>query len=96
MKKFALACLLLLNLVAFGQSNFDIGFKDGFKRGYCYSNNSSSYICTPPLPPLPPLPQINESRDNYYDGYYRGIKSGEERVNSSNRKKYKKIILNKL
>jgi hypothetical protein len=82
MKKFALTCLLLLNLVAFGQSNFDIGFKEGFKRGYCYSNNSSSYICTPPLPPLPPLPQINESRDNYYDGYYRGIKSGEARRNA--------------
>lgn len=84
MKNFALTCLLILNVVAFGQSNFDIGFKDGFKRGYCYSNNSSSYICTPPLPPFPPLPQINESRDNYYDGYYRGIKFGEARRNADN------------
>jgi hypothetical protein len=32
MKKFALTSLLLLNLVAFGQSNFDIGFKDDFKK----------------------------------------------------------------
>lgn len=79
MKKFALTCLLLLNLVAFGQSNFDIGFKDGFKRGYCYSNNSSSYICTPPLPPLPPLPQINENRNSYQDGYNRGFLYGQAR-----------------
>lgn len=79
MKKFALTSLLLLNLVAFGQSNFDIGFKDGFKKGYCYSNNQSSYICTPPLPPLPPLPQINENRNSYQDGYNRGFLYGQAR-----------------
>ena len=79
MKKFALTCLLILNFVAFGQSNFDIGFKDGFKKGYCYSNNQSSYICTPPLPPLPPLPQINENRNSYQDGYNRGFLYGQAR-----------------
>jgi hypothetical protein len=79
MKKFVLTCLLILNFVAFGQSNFDIGFKDGFKKGYCYSNNQSSYICTPPIPPLPPLPQINEKSTSYQDGYNRGFLYGQDR-----------------
>lgn len=80
---------LLLNFVAFGQSNFNIGFKDGFKNGYCYSNNQSSYYCMPPLPPLPPLPQINESRNSYQDGYNQGMWFGQnqrkkDEYNSSN------------
>ena len=79
MKKILFYYLLILNFVAFGQSNFDIGFKDGFKNGYCYSNNQSGYICTPPLPPLPPLPQINESRNSYKDGYNQGMWYGQNR-----------------
>ena len=78
MKKFALTCLLLLNFVAVGQSNFDAGFREGFKNGYCYSNQSSGY-CSPPLPPLPPLPQINENRNSYKDGEYRGFIYGQAR-----------------
>ena len=69
--------MLILNFVAFGQSNFNIGFKEGFKNGYCYSNNQSSYYCSPPLPPLPPLPQINESRNSYQDGYNQGMWYGQ-------------------
>jgi hypothetical protein len=79
MKNLALTCLLILNLVAFGQSKFDIGFKDGFKNGYCYSNNQSGLLCTPPLPPIPPLPQINENRNSYQDGYNRGFLYGQAR-----------------
>jgi len=79
MKNITLTCLLILNFVAFGQSNFDIGFKEGFKNGYCYSNNQSGYICNPPLPPLPPLLQINEKRSSYQDGYNRGFLHGQDR-----------------
>jgi len=80
MKNFALTCLLILNVVVFGQSNFDIGFKDGFKNGYCYSNKSSVY-CSPPMAPIPPLPQINESRNSYQDGYNQGMWYGQARRN---------------
>lgn len=77
MKNLALTSLLLLSFVAFGQSNFNIGFKEGFKNGYCYSNNQSGYYCNPPLPPLPPLPQISERSNSYQDGYNRGFLYGQ-------------------
>jgi hypothetical protein len=79
MKNITLTYLLLLNFVAFSQSNFNIGFEEGFKNGYCYSNNQSGNICTPPLPPLPPLPQTNEKSTNYQDGYNRGFLYGQDR-----------------
>jgi hypothetical protein len=72
---FTLICFLTLNFGALAQSNFDLGFKAGFKSGYCYSTQSS-YTCMPPLAPLPPFPQINESRDKYQDGYNRGFLFG--------------------
>ena len=85
MKNITLTCLLILNFVAFGQSNFNIGFKEGFKNGYCYSNNQSGYYCNPPLPPLAPLPQISESSNSYQDGYNRGFLYGQsQRRNDDN------------
>ena len=82
MKKFAFIFLLILNFVAFGQSKFDIGFKEGFENGYCYSNKQqSSYICTPPQPPIAPLPQINEDKNSYRDGYNRGFIYGQTHRN---------------
>lgn len=85
MKNLALTSLLILNFVAFGQSNFNIGFKEGFKNGYCYSNNQSGYYCNPPVPPLPPLPQISESSNSYQDGYNRGFLYGQsQRRNDDN------------
>jgi hypothetical protein len=70
-----LICFLTLNFVVSAQSNFDLGFKAGFKSGYCYSNQSS-VSCIPPLAPIPPLPQISENRNNYQDGYNRGFLYG--------------------
>ncbi len=86
---YALFVILMFNCIAKAQTNFNIGFKEGFKNGYCYSNNQSSYYCTPPLPPLPPLPQINESRNSYQDGYNQGMWYGQnqrkkDEYNSSN------------
>lgn len=74
-----LICYFSFIIFAFGQSNFDIGFKDGFKNGYCYSNNQSSYTCNPPIPPLTPLLQINENQNSYQDGYNRGFLFGQAR-----------------
>jgi hypothetical protein len=77
MQKIALTliCLLSLNFGALAQSNFNLGFKDGFKSGYCYTAQSSVY-CIPPSTPIPPLPQISESNSNYQDGYNRGFLYG--------------------
>jgi hypothetical protein len=87
MKKLTLTliCFIAFSFVAKGQTNFDIGFKEGFKNGYCYSNNQSGYYCNPPLPPLPPLPQISESSNSYQDGYNRGFLYGQsQRRNDDN------------
>lgn len=65
----------LLTFVAFGQyNNYDSGFKNGYKEGYCYND----YGCIPPIPPITPIPLIGESNDNYQDGYNRGFKMGLE------------------
>lgn len=83
MKNFVLNCLLVLNFVAYGQSDFENGFESGFKNGYCYSNQSSVY-CNTPIPPLAPLPQINESRYSFQDGYNRGFLYGQDRRKQDN------------
>jgi hypothetical protein len=79
MKNITLACMLIINFVSYCQSNFNIGFKDGFKNGYCYTNNQSGYYCTPPMPPMPPMPQISENSNSYNDGYNRGFLYGQAR-----------------
>lgn len=74
-KRFATLTLLLLTLVAFGQYNdYDRGFKNGYKEGYCYND----FGCISPIPPITPIPLIGESNDNYQDGYNRGFKRGLE------------------
>lgn len=74
-KQIATFTLLLLTLVTFGQYNdYDRGFKNGFKAGYCYND----YSCIAPVTPITPIPLIGESNDNYQDGYNRGFKRGLE------------------
>src|SRR5690606_38103947 len=50
------------------------GFEIGFKEGYCYNRNT--YDCLVPMTPIPPPPRINESKDNYTEGYNRGFQFG--------------------
>lgn len=70
-KQIATLTLLLLTFVAFGQYNdYDRGFKNGYKEGYCYND----FGCIAPIPPITPIPLIGESNDNYQDGYNRGFK----------------------
>lgn len=74
-KQIATLTLLLLTFVAFGQYNdYDRGFKNGYKEGYCYND----FGCIAPIPPITPIPLIGESNDNYQDGYNRGFKRGLE------------------
>ena len=61
-------------------SQFEIGFKAGFKEGYCYTSNpNSGFLCTPPLPPQPPMPVYPESRESWLDGYNRGFQNGNSK-----------------
>ena len=54
-------------------NEFSKGFQEGFKKGYCYNKN---FMCNPPLAPMSPLPRVNESDNNYTDGYNRGFQVG--------------------
>jgi hypothetical protein len=61
-------------------SQFEVGFKVGFKEGYCYTSNpNSGFFCTPPPPPLPPLPVYPESSAVWLDGYNRGFQTGNSK-----------------
>ncbi len=75
MKKHILNLLILFFTVSktYSQTNFNIGFSDGYQVGYCYSQ---SYGCIPPIPPIAPIIGIYESSDNYMDGYNRGLLRG--------------------
>lgn len=75
---------LFFSLLAFSQeSNFDRGYKDGYKEGYCYQE----FGCIAPIPPIPPLPTINESSKSYKDGYNRGFLAGQSKKEEDERKK---------
>ena len=74
-KQIATLTLFLLTFVAFGQYNdYDRGFQNGYKEGYCYND----FGCISPIPPITPIPLIGESNDNYQDGYNRSFKRGLE------------------
>lgn len=78
MKNFysTLIFLLILNFNGTAQikSNYEKGFEIGFKEGYCY--NRTTVDCFTPMTPLAPMPRINESKDNYTEGYNRGFQFG--------------------
>jgi len=77
MKNFFLTIfILIININAMSQikSNYARGFEVGFKEGYCY--NHETVDCFYPITPLAPLPRINESKDNYTQGYNRGFQYG--------------------
>lgn len=71
-----LTFILIFNINAMSQikSNYERGFEVGFKEGYCYNNETID--CFYPITPLAPLPRINESKDNYTQGYNRGFQFG--------------------
>jgi hypothetical protein len=73
-KKLTFLVFLLLPIAVFPQTNYDAGFKAGYKEGYCYNE----FGCIPPIPPVTPIPYVGENKDNYQDGYNRGFKMGLE------------------
>ncbi len=59
---------------SFAQDQYEIGFKVGYKEGYCYND----YGCITPIIPITPIRNIGEDYDNYTHGYNRGFKMGLE------------------
>jgi len=57
----------------YSQSEFDRGYKVGYAEGYCYQQGIG---CIAPFPPMTPMPNLNESYNNYKDGYNRGFLDG--------------------
>ncbi len=78
MKKIFFLFFMIFNTAfILGQSNFDKGYKEGFKEGYCYEAKKAEGACYTPMVPISsPLPDVNEYWDNYSDGYKRGYKDG--------------------
>jgi hypothetical protein len=76
MKNYYFIILLALNLTVNAQieTTYQRGFEIGFKEGYCY--NRTTYDCFTPMTPMSPMPRINESKDNYTEGYNRGFQFG--------------------
>jgi hypothetical protein len=64
-----------INVLSQVKSNFERGFEVGFKEGYCYNRPVGS-ICSYPIIIYPPTPKLNESSDNYTQGYNRGFQYG--------------------
>lgn len=64
---------LVLPLIYFGQNNFNSGFQEGYKKGYCQNQGIS---CLEPIPPISPIPSINENQNSYQDGYNNGFQRG--------------------
>ena len=87
MKKIIFIFFILNSLTIFSQTNFDRGFSEGYKKGFCQDKGIG---CMEPIPPIAPIPEIGEDMNSYNDGYNRGFKMGLQQQNSSDdgRKRY--------
>ena len=89
MKKNILYVFLFVSFSLKAQyTNFDKGYLEGYKRGYCYSSNAnSSWYCNPPVfIPSAPFPKYPERSDSYEDGKTRGIIDGRAKRNAEDKK----------
>lgn len=73
--------MLLISIIANSQTNFDKGFEDGYKKGYCQDKGN----CIAPISPIAPVPNVYESSSSYQDGYNRGFEKGlnDQKTNNS-------------
>lgn len=80
MKKIITIIVLFTVNLILAQSNFDRGFSDGYKKGYCQDQGN----CIEPIPPIAPIPNVYESSSSYQDGYNRGFQQGLNNKKSYN------------
>lgn len=92
MNKILLITFLIISNFVFGQSKYNNGFNDGYKKGYCQDKGIG---CIEPIAPIAPIPAIGEDLNNYQDGYNRGFQmglkanSGNNNNSSTTRERYK-------
>ncbi len=79
MKQTIFITIALLPIYLLGQQNFANGFKDGFKKGYCYK--VTTLVCFAPVPLFTPLNNIKEDPNSWMDGYNRGYLAENELYN---------------
>ncbi len=77
MNKTIILLIFIFPCMIFSQSDFNNGYKTGYKAGYCYEQGVG---CIPPIPPIPPIPRIGEN--TYKDGYNRGFSDGKSKRSS--------------
>ena len=65
MKKLILILVCFIGYIGFSQTNYDKGFKEGYKKGWCYGKGIG---CIPPIPPIAPIPRIGEDFESFQDG----------------------------
>lgn len=80
MKKILSVVFLFTINLLLAQSNFDRGFSDGYKKGYCQDQGN----CIEPISPIAPIPSVYESSLSYQDGYNRGFQQGLNSQKSNN------------
>lgn len=54
-------------------SQYQKGWRDGYKAGYCYPDPPER--CIAPVAPVPPVPRVGEH--SYQHGYNRGFQKGK-------------------
>jgi hypothetical protein len=89
MKKNILFIFLFVSFSLKAQyTNFDKGYLEGYKKGYCYSSNAnSSWYCNPPVfIPSAPFPKYPEKSESYNDGYNRGFDDGRGKRDAEDKK----------
>jgi hypothetical protein len=74
MKKFKFLSILIITTILFSfntNTDFCIGFKKGFNKGYCHRQPVG---CVPAIAPICPVPQ--PFRNTYQDGFEVGFEKG--------------------
>jgi len=86
MKKLLLV-FLFIPLISFSQ--YSNGYRDGWKKGYCFEKG---YSCVAPYPPMAPTPNLTKGEDfNYKSGYSRGLLDGRAASSGGNSSRSKGV-----
>jgi len=79
--------LMLFTFLAKSQSNYDRGFKEGYKAGYCY-NESPCMVGSVVVDPPNPSESYNSYQDGYNHGFTKGSNENQNRGGNSSGMRY--------